>query len=269
MLDLGGGDDGAQERVEVRNDTFSSDGPGNGPLFLAGYPQSSAASRRDVRRAKLAEVIADHIVPRLHNLHQEICNKPVAGAVPGANEIAEFGALAMGSDIGAASVYFDSLRAKGHSLDTLFVHLLEPTARYLGELWDQDRCDFIDVTLGVAHLQELLSVFGSRDDFPVRDSDHRALLLTTPGERHLFGVEMVARFMRGAGWEVTCAHALGPKEGTQLVATDWYGIVGLTLSVEAGLETTARLIEEIRAPRSIRTSASWSEAQCFSESPNA
>jgi len=200
----------------------------------------------DVRRAKLAEVIADHIVPRLHNLHQDIRAEPVAGAIPRDDEIAEFGALVMASEIGAASVYFDAMRAKGHSLDTLFVHFLEPTARYLGELWEQDRCDFIDVTLGVAHLQELLSVFGSQDDIPVRDSDHRALLLTTPGEKHVFGVEMVARFMRGAGWDVTSSHGVGPKEGVRLVANDWYGVVGLTLSAEAGLETTARLIEEIR-----------------------
>ena len=200
----------------------------------------------DVRRAKLAEVIADHIVPRLHNLHQELRSEPVACAIPRDDEIAEFGALVMASEIRAASVYFDAMRAKGHSLDTLFVHFLEPTARYLGELWDQDRCDFIDVTFGVAHLQELLSIFGSHDDIPIRDADHRALLLTTPGEKHVFGVEMVARFMRGAGWEVASAHGVGPREGAQLVARDWYGVVGLTLSVEAGIETTARLIEEIR-----------------------
>jgi len=199
----------------------------------------------DMRRTRLANVIVDEIVPRLKTLHHDIREATPLGN-PKESEIAEFGVLVMGSDIGAASVYFDKMIAKGHSLDTLFVHFLEPTARYLGELWNQDRCDFIDVTIGVSHLQELLSIFGSKAEIPVRDADHRAMLITTPGEKHLFGVDMVARFMRGAGWDVSVEAGSSPKDCAARVAREWFGVVGVTLSNSVGLEAAARAIDAVR-----------------------
>jgi methanogenic corrinoid protein MtbC1 len=198
-----------------------------------------------MRRARLANVIVDEIVPRLKTLHHDIRESSHLGK-PKESEIAEFGILVMAPDIGAASVYLDKMIAKGHSLDTLFVHFLEPTARYLGELWNQDRCDFIDVTIGVSHLQELLAIFGSKAEIPVRDADHRALLITTTGEKHLFGVDMVAQFMRGAGWDVSIEASASPKDCAARVAREWFGVVGVTLSSSLGLEAAARVIDAVR-----------------------
>jgi MerR family transcriptional regulator, light-induced transcriptional regulator len=208
-------------------------------------PKILLRSDVEVRRARLAEVVADLIVPRLQNLHNPVGARTPALAIPRAEEIGEFGAIVMGSDVAAASAYFNKMRGKGYSLDTLFVHFLEPTARYLGELWDQDLCDFVDVTIGVAHLQELLSIFGSGDDIPVRDADHRALLMTTPREKHLFGVEMVAKFMRGAGWDVTTAYGSSTHAVAQ-AKRQWFGVAGLTLSGEAGLDAAAQMIQAVR-----------------------
>jgi len=47
----------------------------------------------------------------------------------------------------------------GAASDSLFIELLEPAGRHLGEMWDDDRCNFFDVTVGVARLQELLAIF--------------------------------------------------------------------------------------------------------------
>ena len=214
------------------------------------YPRSIVPDvylRADVkeRQARLAEIIFEEIVPRLRLIHDGNGKSGLAKTFS-AEEIAEFGALAMGKESVPAFASFERMRERGHSLETLFVNLLAPTARYLGELWEQDRCDFVDVTLGVARLQELLHVFGSTPERPMVDMHHRALLVAIPGEQHLFGVEMVARFMRGAGWEVVVEKGLAPGRTAAAVATEWFGVVGVTLSGQSGLETVASLIQNVR-----------------------
>ncbi len=200
----------------------------------------------ELRQARLSGVIASEIVPRLLMLHQQSRNAALPFDPPSQLEIEEFGALAMGAEVGAALHYFEKMRAKGHSRDTLFVHFLAPTARYLGELWEQDRCDFIDVTLGVARLQALLSIFGAHEEAPVQDMHRRALLATIPGEKHVFGVDMVAKFMRSGGWDVTVAMAISANDAAVRVAREWFGVAGITLSWEGGLETVGQTIKAIR-----------------------
>ncbi len=206
------------------------------------------------RRSRLAEIIADQIIPRLQSIHHNgaISKAPAAFS---ADEIAEFGALAIGMEAAAPAIYFQKLRGRGHSVESLFETLLAPTARHLGELWKQDRCDFVDVTLGVARLQELLERFELSRERAVSDRYHRALLISTPDEKHMFGVEMVARFMRGAGWEVEIEKGLDARQNAAAVATEWFGVAGVTLSCEAGLEVVAHVISSVRRAslnRSIR-----------------
>jgi len=146
----------------------------------------------------------------------------------------------------AARAYFDVMRARGYSLDALFVDFLAPTARHLGELWDQDRCDFVDVTLGVARLHELLEMFSLAEDYVGDDLRHRAILIASPGEKHRFGMDMVAKFMRAAGWTVTIEIERSAEENARSVADEWVGVAGLTMSSDIRVEAAARTIEMLR-----------------------
>jgi methanogenic corrinoid protein MtbC1 len=200
----------------------------------------------EFRGARLADVIAKEIIPRLELHHHDINSKLSSEESPQATDIAALGELVMSPDIAQASAYFQEMRTKGHSVNNLLVHFLEPTARYLGELWEQDRVDFLDVTIGVGHLQELLSTVGSKDDAPIRDAHFRALLITTPGEKHMFGVDMVAQFMRSAGWDVAVEPCQSAKESANSASLSWFGVVGLTLSHDSGLEAAARIIQAVK-----------------------
>ena len=224
-----------------------SDAEANAGAY-AGTPVPQVLRRADYRerQARLAGVIAEQIVPRLLLIHRNNRRKDGGADAFTAEAISEFGNLTMASDSSAARVYFDKMRARGHSLDTLFVHLLAPTARRLGEFWEQDLCDFIDVTIGVARLQELLTIFGAAEDIPLVDLQHRVLLMTAPGEQHMFGVDMVGKLMRAAGWDVTILKGPSISDIGASVARDWYGVVGFALSDEAGLEGIGRGIDEIR-----------------------
>lgn len=202
-------------------------------------------SERDRRESSLAALITSEIVPRLKRIHQNV-GASDAPTVFLTNEIDEFGALAIGADSLAASAYFERMREKGHSLESLFVGLFAQTARRLGELWEEDRCDFVDVTLGVARMQELMCAFGGQEERPPADMRQRALLATLPGEKHVFGVDMVAVFMRGASWDVWVRRDVGGANAADLVSNEWFGVVGFTLSAESGLDALARVIETVR-----------------------
>ena len=220
----------------------------------------------DERQARLAEVLSGQIVPRLQMLHHDV-RRVASAQVPGPEEITEFGALAMAADADGAMTYFERMRAKGHSQETLFVHFLAPTAAHLGELWEQDRCDFVDVTLGVARLQELLDMFGSSEPRRIIDTHHRSLLATISGERHVFGVDMVAAFMRGAGWDVTVEKGLDPDEIASLVAREWVGVFGMTLSAETGLDTLARTVDGVRRASANRSISVIVGGPVFAKTP--
>jgi len=224
------------------SDAQTSAGP------YAGTAAPKVLNRPDIRerQARLAGVIAEQIVPKLLLIHKHTRLDDGGANAFSKDEITEFGNLAMGADSAAARAYFEKMRARGHSLDTLFVHLLAPTARRLGEYWEQDLCDFIDVTIGVARLQELLTIFGSADDIPLIDLQHRVLLATAPDEQHVFGIDMVGKLMRAAGWDVTIRKGPSIKDVAAAVAGDWYAVVGVALSAEAGLEKIGRSIDEMR-----------------------
>ncbi len=214
----------------------------------AGTPVSRVLRRADYqeRQARLASVIAQQIVPRLLLIHKNARVDDDTGETFTSEEITEFGDLTMAPDSSAARAYFEKMQASGHSLDTLFVHLLAPTARRLGEYWDQDLCDFVDVTIGVARLQELLTIFGAVDDIPLIDLQHRVLLATAPGEQHVFGIDMVGKLMRASGWDTTVRKGPSIKEIAADVAAEWYAVVGVALSAEEGLEEIGRSIDEMR-----------------------
>jgi methanogenic corrinoid protein MtbC1 len=206
------------------------------------------AQRRETkhRSKRLSEIVADAIVPRLLLIHHGIAAAASPGERLGTAEIAEFAALTMLPNNDAASRYFDEMRVKSLSVETLFVHLLAPTARYLEELLEQDRCDLIDFTLGIARLQQLLAIFDAVDQIAVGGSDHRALLVTTPGERHVFDRDLIAALMRRAGWE-TCAYSCrSPKDAAALVSHEWFGLLSVTLSNRSGLEKVAAVVEAVR-----------------------
>jgi methanogenic corrinoid protein MtbC1 len=210
--------------------------------------------REDVaeRQAKLARIVSNEIVPRLLRLHTEAV--PAAPPVklvieilaPTSADISGLADIVLGSDLEAAAAYVLVLRDRGLSLDTLFLELLEPTARLLGEMWDRDECDFIDVTLGVARLQKLLSIFNDTYTLPALDEHRHVLMAMTPGNQHSFGVKVVERFLLAAGWQVRTEFEGTSADIAEVAKNSWFAVVGLTAGSEGQLESMGSTIAQIR-----------------------
>lgn len=148
-----------------------------------------------------------------------------------------------------AREYIDDLLASDHSLTQIYKHLLTPSARRLGELWEDDLCSFANVTIAITKIRHIF--ISTAPLFPlsiVEDStDQPSILLTTvPGEQHTFGLYLVVEIFREAGWTVWSGTPRSARELTELVARERYDVVGLSIVAGKNLPVAAAAITNIR-----------------------
>ena len=99
----------------------------------------------------LSHTIEGDIIPRLMLALGSRTAEESAQAPPGerlAESIDEFVHLILNHDASIATNYVTTLRSDGIPLSALYLDLLAPAARRLGEMWEEDTCSFTDVTIG-------------------------------------------------------------------------------------------------------------------------
>ncbi|MBB4196838.1 methanogenic corrinoid protein MtbC1 [Rhodoblastus sphagnicola] len=159
--------------------------------------------------------------------------------------MAEFARLVIQPDGADAESFFFRKRDEGMGMAALLETLLAPTARQLGESWFQDECDFVDVTLGVTRLRAMLETCVRVSGGPGAPG-RNALLISAPKERHFFGVEIVSAFLVSSGWDTTLSLGRSAADSARIAETQWFSVLGVTVSEESDLDGAARVIEAIR-----------------------
>ncbi|QTD57357.1 hypothetical protein [Parasphingorhabdus cellanae] len=100
-----------------------------------------------------------------------------------ATDVEDFTQLSVKADARALMGFVDQHINDGSSIDSIFVDLLAPSARRLGEYWEDDQGDFVDVTMGLWRIQEILRELTLR--FPPPSvagfGQRSALFSTMPG----------------------------------------------------------------------------------------
>lgn len=223
---------------------------------------SHRPSRRPRRRSNgnaLARSIEAEIIPRLLlALHEgnpaSALPAPAEQAYP--TEVVEFARIVMTRDAEQACDYVEKMRDRGQSLETIYLDLIEPAVRRLGDLWNADVCDFVSVTVAVLRLQQVLHQFGLafRGEIEPRDHGHRALLIPAPGERgsfaHLmfgtFELALAAEFLRRDGWDACVDSSASSGDAIRIVGREWFDVVELSLSSESHIDDLTSGIRLIR-----------------------
>jgi len=242
----------------------------------------SAAERHDVaqdrarrRLAALVRTVEADIIPRLVLSRRARPNGPDAPAAPdpaGAREreVAHLSALVLDDDADEAVSYVGGLRARGVPVESLYLDILAPTARHLGELWDADLCDFTQVTVGLWKLHEVLRSLAPalRDEpAPLAHGGRRILLAPASGEQHTFGLLMVAEFLRRAGWDVWCGPPEPGDDLRAMVRRESFAIIGLSASCDACMQTLAGTIRGVRRASRNRAAGIMVGGPAFVERP--
>jgi methanogenic corrinoid protein MtbC1 len=255
--------DGRDGRRLATNVAAGKGGAGRGPAAARMAPAfcgGASVKCRNVarcdwprqRRSLLTRTIEQEIVPRLVLARKAAPERPLPpppGTVPVcAEEASELARKVVARDPSAASAFVEAVLARGTTLETLHLDLLAPAARRLGEWWSDDLCDFAQVTMGLWRLQQLLRETGSELPDPLvrRENDRRVLLVPVPGEQHTFGLAMVATFLSRAGWTVWSEPLASSNDLVGIVRSEWFAVVGFSLSCPNRLEALATNIRRVR-----------------------
>ena len=215
--------------------------------------ESPQAPRRTARLERVERTIENDLVPRLLASHR-------AGPVPPAlstaiarelseRDVVAFVAAVRSVDDDRAGQFIREALADGASVEAVYLDLLAPSARRLGELWENDECDFVEVTVSLGRMQRML-----RDLSPVfladvahSDTVGSVLLTCIPGEQHTLGIIMVGEFLLRDGWRVLVGAPWSESDLLTMVATEWYDVIGFSVGHESRLPILHRDIQRLKS----------------------
>jgi methanogenic corrinoid protein MtbC1 len=209
--------------------------------------QTAVADEAEAPGPSVAGFVTIDIVPGLVLAHRPPFTD-MRGDDEAAEIVDEFAALVLAEEAPALLAYVNSLHLRGATIETLYLGLLSATARRLGEYWDADTANFASVTIGLWRLQEVLRNLSAafQIEGPKPSHGHRALLLSTAGEQHNFGLAMLGEFLFRDGWSVAGGPGLKSDEIGGIVRSEFFSIAGVSLSSESRLEACKAMIRLIR-----------------------
>ncbi len=221
------------------------------------YSRDKERKQSKIDAQALSGTIEGEIIPRLLLAYQRDARakKLTTPEEDGLSQSDHEGFLeaVMNENAAAARNYVDALVKRGLSREALFLNLLTNTARRLGEMWEEDLCDFTDVTIGLCRLHEILRAQSTVLDAGAgirkgADSDGSKILLATAcGDQHVFGVVMVAEFFRRAGWRVSCEPGAASAELQSMLSKKSFDMVGLSAARSVTADDIADEIADLRS----------------------
>ena len=219
--------------------------------LLGALPSAIRWGEGEPAFAGLVRTIETEVIPRLMLAHRGVPGSRQAaaegGIAPTAGEVVELTRLVLAHDAEVATSFAVALREQGSGVEALYLDLLAPSARRLGEMWEDDLCSFTDVTVGLWRLQQVAHAL--RGNYPDEDEPaggRRILLVAMPGEQHTFGLSLVAEFFRRAGWSVRNEPLPTGRDLLTLVRGTWFSVVGLSASSDTKLDGLAALMLAVR-----------------------
>lgn len=217
-------------------------------MARAGAGSAPAMSRGE----SLESVLQTEIIPRLMLAHRAGPVPPSVAAAVGRElsdeQVEEFVRLVRAPTEGGIDQFVRDLVDRGVTAEAVYLDLLGPAARRLGTLWDTDACDFMEVTLAMGRIQRVLRsmsrlLLGDADPTPRKGA---VLLSALPGEQHTLGLFMVAEFFVREGWAVNVGAPLSALDLRQMLADQWFDVLGFSLSCDSHLLQVGK---EVRAAR--------------------
>lgn len=202
------------------------------PLAQAIFRRRLGAISRQIELA-----VGQNVIPLLTDLRQSM-------------DVAEVERLTASLTRGESQALIrtiDQRRAEGQSSEQLCLTLLTLLARRLGEWWEQDRCTFVEVTLGMIVLHEQLRALAPGMSPASKVGGGRsAIMMTTIGSQHSLGIAMVAEFFRAAGWAIADDGVDSADSLIARVSQQWFGLVAISVGSSEAVSGLAAQVAAIR-----------------------
>jgi methanogenic corrinoid protein MtbC1 len=204
-------------------------------------------------KTSIGVVINQEIIPRLLQAHQidpsaatSGHNQPEALA---SQDVVAFARLCVEGKPGEAQAFCNRRMQAGMAAETVFLGLIGPAARYLGDQWERDLYDFVQVTQGLIRMHEITHRLGYEYQSGPQEAgpSHRILLSSNPGSQHILGPVMISGFFRKAGWQVVLEISSQRSALIHTLANEWIDLVGISISTQSQLNELAGLISALKS----------------------
>ena len=216
------------------------------------YKPPPSRARKSVSESPLAlaGLIESQIIPRLLVAcrNQSIRPDDIARDRISASQAEGFAAVVLRLEAHALMGQVEGFMARGASVEAVLIDLLAPAARQLGLWWEEDSCDFVDVTMGLWRLQQIVYELSARTPgkAPVFGQSRKAVFSVFPGSDHSFGTVIVEECFRREGWQTSLLTSATDQQLIDMVAEQHYDVIGLTITRDDEMANAPSLIGRIR-----------------------
>lgn len=215
------------------------------------HPLEKACTEEEYLNS-LVKTIENNILPIIVEQHLETSVASALQAPPidliSDKSIAELTKLVLQEDARTSVNYVKEINASGVSLENIYLLLLTPVARKLGEMWEEDESSFTDVTIALWRIKQLM--YDLSPIFQQYAEQNRTgssiMLVPLPGSQHNLGLFMVSEFFAKAGWRIWGELAATEEDIISMAQTEWFDVIGLSASMREQFPQLKELIKEIR-----------------------
>lgn len=215
--------------------------------------KNAAQEQHSAYADAMFHTIEGEIIPRLMLIHKTSeyadASARAASAVPTEEEKSRFLKAVLADNAIETSSCIAALLERGVPREAIFLDLLGETAKRLGELWEEDRCDFTEVTIGLCRLHQIVREQSRYYNQREQNSDSkgpRILLTNARDDQHIFGVVIVTEFFRRAGWRVWSEPGASHDEVIHILQKNNFDVLGLSVSKDPLVDDFAKDISEYR-----------------------
>lgn len=163
--------------------------------------------------------------------------------------IREFASEVLIHEVEALSEIVNDYLDQNIAPEVLFIQLIAPAARELGEKWNRDECDFVDVTMGLWRLQSLLRTIAvwapPSPGWNLRTN--KVLFTTMPNDQHSLGTLIISECFQRAGWNVETLIEPQQSDILQALSATSYDVVGLTVTTDFSIAAVPKLLTAMRS----------------------
>lgn len=138
---------------------------------------------------------------------------------------------------------------QGVAPETIFIDLIAPTARRLGDNWTNDESDFVDVTMGLWRLQQVLrTVAAWAPPAPGWSANGKSALFTPmPGDQHSLGTLIISECFQRGGWDVETLIEPQQSDSFEAISTTSFDVIGLTVTTDVYIDALPKLLTAMRS----------------------
>ncbi len=213
--------------------------------------EESQAIASALTGAGLVKMVESEIIPRLMLAHRTAGEQapPLEAPFPlGSDTTDAFARMVLAKEPPSLLAFVGKLLQGGLSMESIYVELLAPAARRLGDYWDDDTASFTDVTIGLGRLQQVVRALGWRA--PSNGEDDRfsrsVLFAPSPGEQHTFGLFIIEDFFRRSGWRTWLETSFTENDISATVGSHWFDVFGMSAAHDTQIDRIASGIRLIR-----------------------